>query len=899
MEPGKKKKGFGKLPQTYGFHQIDRELHMQVKTCGRSRIFGSHFQPSRLSGQNYNNPRQNSSRVHRTDRIDQLSKPKTILKRVLITTFVFLVAAFGNQPLVSAQRGPKVVTTTAGVTFEGDLFDTQSISATTSPFAPYTKNTKIVAVDDGYRRIFLNPDLILPTFGNSTRLASEIQFDTSQRTFSANGSKGQGTFVGVSQFNEKGHRTLTVQTSQGQKSYTQGITKITPRYVIVETLVGAKPPKQWKMYLARGTVPKSVLRNVLLINVVNPEKAEEYFDIATFWQQIGDFNMAEQELLLIQAKFPDMSDRISEIREELLQLKARQALKEIAVWMDSGQTELGLKLAGVFNDMPGLAGETQAAFRDIAETKLKSDQDVELKRTKVLDLLKRYKALDAEEESAIRAFKNELETDLRASNSARLDSFIRLADAAQTPDSFKVALAISGWVCGSNEATENFSVTSEMFSVRSLVREFLTRGTTKPRRTEILKQLSKFESSEPKYIDAMIKQMLPIDPPDLTNYNREKPIEFEVTATPTLAKPEVQKYKCLVHLPPQYDPFRNYPMILTLPGAKQTLEQHLNMWCGPYNQKLQVRAGHAMRNGYIVVAVQWNDPGQSRWKYSGREHQIVNKALRAAMRKFSIDSDRVFLSGHGIGGDGAYDIGISHPEHWAGVLGFSGAFGKYIDNYRINSNVNLPMYCVNGSKHFGAINASQKAQNDWMAKQNRGYPDLTVVHYKGRTNELFMEELPEAMKWMKPQRRRWPDTSGFEFECVSLRPWDSYFWFYEMYGTPERNVVRPELFSISKNFQNKIVFMGKMKSPNVFRIEPTNTKGIPNRSTLWLSPEYVDFAEKVQIQGRGKFNGEVYPSREVLLNDVRRRADREHPFWGRIDHDGAWKANPSDKVGGG
>ena len=40
---------------------------------------------------------------------------------------------------------------------------------------------------------------------------------------------------------------------------------------------------------------------------------------------------------------------------------------------------------------------------------------------------------------------------------------------------------------------------------------------------------------------------------------------------------------------------------------------------------------------------------------------------------FSIDTDRVFLSGHGVGGDAVYDIGLAHPEHWAGVIG---PFGK-------------------------------------------------------------------------------------------------------------------------------------------------------------------------------------------------------------------------------
>ena len=132
---------------------------------------------------------------------------------------------------------------------------------------------------------------------------------------------------------------------------------------------------------------------------------------------------------------------------------------------------------------------------------------------------------------------------------------------------------------------------------------------------------------------------------ELANYAPDKPISFSVTVPGTPANPKPRTYQCLAHVPPQYDHYRDYPLILTLPGGRQTLQQHLNMWCGSYNSRLKIRNGHAMRHGYIVVAVDWRDPGQSRWGYTRREHAIVIKALRESFRKFSINSDRVFLSG--------------------------------------------------------------------------------------------------------------------------------------------------------------------------------------------------------------------------------------------------------------
>ena len=811
--------------------------------------------------------------------------PKTL--GLLVAMIVAVCLTSLTSPLHGQRGDAKVLTTDAGVQFHGSVFTVQEISETASTYEPFGNKAAIVVVDDGLRRIFLNPHHLDVNLGDSDLLKGEIVFEIDQRTFSRTGSNGLGTFVSAGQFNRFGHRVLTVRTPQGIKRYIQGITKISPRYVSVSTLVGGKAPKQWKMQLARGTVPKEVLRSVLLSNIEDKTKPDEFLDIAFFWQQVGDFEQASKELLRVESRFPNLKERIAQRREELGQLKAQQILREIRLRTNAKQPGLGRQLAAV-TPQEGLAGEIQAAFLDVEDRALKSEEDLQKNRKLVFDLMDNINNVTPDQSTVIERFKKELQSDLNAANMLRLDSFLIKADDAATPNTQKIALAISGWILGSSNADPNLAVAQSMFRARDLVREYLTQSTTKLRRSQILNELATIESGTPPILDAMIKQLNPIEPTEgLVDYTSEKPLEFTVEIPGTKANPEPRVYRCLAHLPPEYNQYERYPMILTMPGGNQTLEQNLNIWCGSYNPALQVRAGHAMRNGYVVVAVDWKDAGQARWQYSAREHAIVTKALRSSLRRFSIDSDRVFLSGHGIGGDGAYDIGLSHPEHWAGVLGFSGSFGKYIDKYADNKHVQLPMYCVNGQKHVGAIRASKDAQNKWI-RSKKPFPNVTVVHYLGRANELLIEEIPEAFKWMRPQKRYWPDSAGFEFQCDSLRPWDSYFWFFEMYGIPEANVVRPALFDTTKKF-NKLKFAGEIKGNSV-RLSPPSL-AIKNNATFWLSPEYVDFSKRFEITGRGKFKGPIFRSREVLLNDVLRRGDREHPFHGRIDQiDGAWKA---------
>ncbi|MDE0938090.1 MAG: hypothetical protein OSA89_19450 [Mariniblastus sp.] len=803
------------------------------------------------------------------------------------------ISYFSSLPsicLAQADR-PRVVTVDTGVQFEGEVFTVRELSTSTTSYNAYgSSRDNIVVITDGLRRVFIGDNHVL-NLGDSGQ-SDEINFDIDQKSY--NGSEGNGAFVGVGPFNQYGHRQFSINVRLPDKTsirrtYTQGITKITPRYCVLKTLVGnpTAPLKQWTMHIATGTVPKNVLRNVLLSRVKNPNKPEEFFDIAYLFQQMGDYKLASEELRQIESKFPGLKEQIRDQRDKIGQLKARQILREIDLRKDSGQFDLALQMAKV-PAKERLAGEIKAEFDNVEADELAARKRVAQTRALAIELTKQVQNLSNEQIEAVNRFRDELETDLNRFNENRLAAYIRLANDISMPAQQKLALAISGWLLGSNNAIENLAVVQSMFVVRDFVREYLDEATTAQRRTSILKELANLESGTPKILDAMIQQMKPIETAaNVESYTGESAIEFTVEVPGTAANPEPIQFRCMAHLPPQYNPYRKYPMIVSLTGGTQSLDQNMEIWYGKYNQKLKIRQGNAPRNGYIVVAVDWRVPGQTRWNHSGREHRVVLDALYRSLRLFSVDSDRVFLSGHREGGDGAYDIGISHPEHWAGILGYSGAFDKYINKYWDNIHVQLPLYCVNGQKDVVSIAKMQFAINKWMRPK---YINPTIVQYIGRGNELFMEDLPFAFKWMKGQKRPWPDRGGFEFTCNALRPWDTYFWFYELNGIPDDRVVRPELFNQTKKF-NKVEISGEITSLNSFRLGPASMK-INADSTLWLSPQFADLDKQIQIRGRGSFKGSVTASPKIILDDVLRRADREHIYHAKVDCiKGTWTAS--------
>ena len=804
---------------------------------------------------------------------------KTLLSRCLL--LLILIAAGCISGNVYAQN-QKVVTAMSGVQYEGDLFYVKEYSPSMASFSPLPSGNDIVVVDDGLRRVLLNVNSIAVGLGESQR--NEIEFDIRQKEFK--GSVGNGQLIFQGPFDRHGHRELVIRDPLGKrKRFIQGITKITPRYCVVNTLSGANNPKQFRMPLSTATINKDIIRN-LLLGQIDDQNVNDYFDIADYFRQTGDFQRASDELLLIEQRFPEQGERVRDERTEIAQLFGRQILEEIKLRLANGQTKLAVAMAQAI-DSPDYSLDIRAEFNDFQDKKDQQQQQLENARSQTLALTEGIKNLSIEQSAVVEKFKHDLNNELTVANVDRLDAFLRVVEDDSTPKMQKLSLAISGWLLGSNNAVENFALALSLYPAKKLALEYLARDTSADRRATILAELESFESTGlPNYIDPILKLSKPIDAPDLSTYDGSKPIEFFIEVPGPPVRPEVQRFRCLAHLPTEYDPHRKYPTIISLPGGGQSLEQNLNLWCGSHNEPLSsklnlaVRNGPALRQGYIVVAVDWRYRGQTDYRYTTREHRIVTDALYESLRQFSVNPDRVYLSGHGTGGSAAYDIGVSHPEHWAGVLGFSGAFDKYVDQYQANQHVGLPMYAVFGEKDKLTADGLRGPANKWLKSKLYRYIDLTMVQYKGRMNEYFPEDIPNALKWMRGQQRRRPSKTDFSFECRGMRPGDCYFWFFEMDGIPANMTYPPALYDQQK-FKRIFTMSAKLKKENTFLLEPRSLQ-MDVDATLWLSPEFADFSKRIEIKGRGSFKGDVTPSTKTLLDDVLRRADTKHPYWARI-----------------
>jgi len=665
-----------------------------------------------------------------------------------------------------------------------------------------------------------------------------------------------GGIVEAAPFDEFGRRVISLATASGRLDVVQGITRITPRWTSLEGVL-TEQPVLLDQRVATSSIPRDVLRRVIdqRIDRTNPD---ERLRIVRLLLQSERYEEAKAELDEVRADFPQLADLADE-RRRLAALAATRLLDEILLRGQSGQDRLAMRLLEQFpTDDAG--GEVLERVREARD----GYRDRQAAARRLVEALRERVAALADEAEAAAAGRivSEITAELSFATLERLSTFERLGTDPDTPAEAAVALGVSGWLAGAAAATDNLKLAISAARVRDLVGDYLRADEPDDRR-RLRAALGREEACDAATVAAVARQMRPpVDPPPPGGPG------LHVLSVP--AGPGEPPRECLVQLPPEYDPLRRYPAIVTLHASWTTPLNQVEWWAG-LPAADGVRQGQATRHGAIVVAPAWARPGQTAYEYSAREHAAVLAALREATRRFSIDTDRVFLSGHSAGGDAAWDVALAHPDLWAGLVAVAPAVGKYVNHYWHNART-LPIYVVGGELDGAGIARNGMHLDRCFAK---GF-DTTYVEYRGRGHEHFSDEIVRIFTWMRSRRR---DFFPRSIDVVSMRPWDRFFWWVEMAGAPDRTVVLPSQWPPPQDIRP-------------FEIEAKATAGNAlavrcgaERVRVWLAPDLVDFASPVTVtlDGRRLLDGPAAPDVDVLLEDLRRRCDRQHPFWAVAD----------------
>lgn len=166
-----------------------------------------------------------------------------------------------------------------------------------------------------------------------------------------------------------------------------------------------------------------------------------------------------------------------------------------------------------------------------------------------------------------------------------------------------------------------------------------------------------------------------------------------------------------IFVPRNYDKKVKWPLIFMLHGLNITPTQQI---------RFEGVADLAEQYGYIVVCPMgysvrsfWGMPGIGKGLAEGEPgfeneknlkltpselaYKDAMNVLEMARKEFNIDENRIFLTGHSMGGMGSYYMAARNPEIWAGVAPIAG--GGINDRYAPGEKIkNLPFLVMHGEK---------------------------------------------------------------------------------------------------------------------------------------------------------------------------------------------------------
>ncbi len=754
---------------------------------------------------------------------------------------------------------------------------TDTISTNSNERAGPTGTKSILSLNDGLRKTYVNASIrnIIANRASTGAAVEQIELPSAAEAAKAGGSPSILGVIQVTPFSKYGRRTYSFATTRGRVDVLQGITLLTPDYAKVEVLRTGTEEFVWDQRIATTSIPPDQLRAVLL-QAVDLDKSIEWLRIVSFYMQAERFVEAREIMSQALEKFPaELGDRVA-ILTQLDQQLANQKFEEIKLRRAAGQHQLAKTFLGQF-PLNTMSGENQLKL----DAEIKSMQQQVLLVTDIVQSLKALVGkLPEPDQQVVSPIVQEIFDEIGLDSVVRLDDFQRLRRDESIPSENLVAYALGGWILGSGAGIDNFAVAKSLLQVRELVKRYLT-VPTQAERQAILEELKSQEGAQPQLLIKLLATMQP--PLPAPPHNPEDPAGLLRVET---SYSDTNRQRYVVQLPPEYDPNRKYPCVLALPGRGDGPELEINWWCG-MNVELgseQFRFGQATRYGYIVVSPDWMTNSQTEYEYTEGEHSRILTCLRDAFRKFSIDTDRVFVSGHFDGATAAWDLAVSHPDLWAGAIMISPGADKYIMNYSDNlsterrrpDEVPLGTYIVYGDSDGTRTKSLLGAAATRLLVDS--VFDCMTVEYIGEGRVRFASELPRIMQWMElssHRRVRNPQTISMR----TMRPGDRFFYWLEAPSILPNLAGNPFQFDPKSYgmFEAKLldraangVIITKMPSPN-------------HAATVWLTPDMVDFDRPVTFSNAGKKTvQQIEPSIEVMLEDVRGRGDRLQVYWQKV-----------------
>lgn len=209
--------------------------------------------------------------------------------------------------------------------------------------------------------------------------------------------------------------------------------------------------------------------------------------------------------------------------------------------------------------------------------------------------------------------------------------------------------------------------------------------------------------------------------------------------------------------PKGYEPGRKYPLVLLLHGAGERgndntaqLKHGAAMFCAPgvqekYPAFVVVPQCPA---GQMWVDIDWRSERPAQPAEPNAVGRLVLGLLESLQKEFSIDADRLYVTGPSMGGYGTWDWITRYPEMWAAGVPVCGGG----DPGKAARAKGVAVWAFHGTQDKVILPARSQAMVAGMEAAG-GKPFFSEYTYTGHEAWVIAYHEPQLLPWMFAQRR--------------------------------------------------------------------------------------------------------------------------------------------------